>query len=258
MLFLGKFAEPLTSNIHSSDGHVNQKKSGKVIASRATKLNEDHRQASNSSTSATSKNIPPIPPVRKKKLLKEETMMPMHDKQATSTTRPKYVRSQTFIEPRITKIQKQQHQQILSIPRSPAGLPLVTGEQRHALTLLRMTDLFSYGINGTLRPCTTAKRVCHLLIDFANMITAAKRKLLEQKENFYKSVIQEDGGRKQIPMSRNQQRSARKKIIEGETFPSLPGKLDHASCVAWRVPMVGQQPTLLSVHADFNYKETDF
>lgn len=233
------------------------------MANRTAKPNDDGSRQPLSSTSSTIgvKNTPPIPPVRKKKILKEvqPTSVSRESREASKiapTARPKYLRSQTFIEPRKSKVPKQVI--VPSIPRSAAGLPLVTGEQRHALSLLRMTDLFSYGINGTLRPCTTAKRVCHLLIDFAKMITAAKRKLLEQPENFYKTVINEHGERKQIPMSRNQQRSARKKVIEGGVFTTLPGKLDHASCVAWKVPLMNQPTLTLSVHVDLNYKETDF
>ncbi|XP_055594745.1 PP2C-like domain-containing protein CG9801 [Uranotaenia lowii] len=143
-------------------------------------------------------------------------------------TRPRYMRSKTFIEPRSRAINQD------PIRRGPS-LPLVTGAQRHQLTLLRMTDLLMYGINGTLRPCTNAKQLCQLLIDFATCITSAKRKILEQRELYYKVVTDREGHRKEVEYSKPQQKMARKRMVEGSTFSSLPGKLDHASIVAFTV-----------------------
>lgn len=133
-----------------------------------------------------------------------------------------YTRSKTFIESR---------------PRenSHSLLPLVTGEQRHHLTMLRMADILTYGINGTPRPCTTAKQLCQLLIDFVTRITSAKRKMLEQRELYYKIILDKDGVQKEIEYTKHQQKITRKRLMEGKTFSSLPGKLDHATVVAYTV-----------------------
>lgn len=150
---------------------------------------------------------------------------------APVSSRPKFLRSHTVMEPRI----RQPKSPVAKYPKSASGLPLVTGAQRHALTLLRLEDLLSYGINGTLRPCTSARKLCHLLVDFAKMITAAKRKILEQKELFYKvaTVVAppdpETGHssgvvKKEIEMNRLQQRAARKRVVDGQTFALLPGE----------------------------------
>jgi hypothetical protein len=66
------------------------------------------------------------------------------------------------------------------------------------------------------------------------MITSAKRKLLEQRELFWRTAFDANGQRKEIEMNRLQQRAARKRVVDAH-FPSLPGKLDHASVVAWAV-----------------------
>uniref|UniRef100_U5EZ54 PPM-type phosphatase domain-containing protein n=1 Tax=Corethrella appendiculata TaxID=1370023 RepID=U5EZ54_9DIPT len=149
-------------------------------------------------------------------------------------TRPKYSRSQTCI---MESRRKQTNKLVPSsnIPISAAGLPLVTGAQRHALTLLRLSDLLCYGINGTIKPVIDAKNVCNLLIDFARMVTSAKRKYLEQRELFYRITTDIDGNKKEVELSKTQQRSARKKTIESSTFMNLPGKLDHATVVAFVV-----------------------
>lgn len=147
-------------------------------------------------------------------------------------SRPKFLRSHTVIESTRSRLIKSP---VLKYPKSASGLPLVTGAQRHALTLLRLEDLLSYGINGMLQPCTSARKLCHLLVDFAKMITSAKRKMLEQRELFYKYVTVvvppdhetgNSGGvtKREIEMNRLQQRAARKRIVDGQTFGLLPGE----------------------------------
>lgn len=147
-------------------------------------------------------------------------------------SRPKFLRSHTVIEASRMRITKEP---ILKYPVSAAGLPLVTGPQRHALTLLRLEDLLSYGINGSLQPCTSARKLCHLLVDFARMITSAKRKMLEQRELFYKPVMAVSSPdaatghssgvvKREVEMSRLQQRAARKRVVDSQTFSFLPGK----------------------------------
>ncbi|KAL5273066.1 hypothetical protein ACFFRR_000062 [Megaselia abdita] len=149
------------------------------------------------------------------------------------SVRPQLMRSKTLIEPRVSLTH--QRPRIVSIPKSPSGLPYVTGPQRHALTLLRLEDLLSYGINGNLCPCPSARRLCQLIIDFVRMITSARRKTLEQRELFYKIVTGPDGIRREVEMNRVQHRSARRRIVESAAFAALPGKLDHASVVAFTV-----------------------
>lgn len=153
---------------------------------------------------------------------------------SAQTTRPKFLRSHTVIEPSRNRSSKSSTMK--SYRLSPiTGLPLVTGPQRHALTLLRLEDLLSYGINGTLQQTTSARKCCQLLIDFVRMITSAKRKMLEQRELYYKvaTVVAppdpETGTssgviKKEIELNRVQQRAARKRVIDGQTFSLLPGK----------------------------------
>lgn len=137
-----------------------------------------------------------------------------------------YMRSKTFIEPR-------QRMKVNKELRS--HLPIVTGKQRHQLTLLRIFDLLTYGIDGTMRPSATAKQLCQILIDFAKYITSAKRKLLEQRELYYKTVVDKDGERKEIQYNKQQHKIARKRMTHENTFSSLPGKLDHATIVAYTI-----------------------
>ena len=118
--------------------------------------------------------------------------------------------------------------------RSPSILPHVTAEQRHQLTLLRLEDLLAYGINGTLQPCNSARKLCQLLIDFSKMITSARRNMLEQRETYVRLVTDPvTGQRREAELNRLQQRAARKRVVDSTTFQSLPGKLDHASVVAF-------------------------
>uniref|UniRef100_A0A2M3ZGF8 Putative serine/threonine protein phosphatase signal transduction mechanism n=1 Tax=Anopheles braziliensis TaxID=58242 RepID=A0A2M3ZGF8_9DIPT len=147
------------------------------------------------------------------------------------TVESKYVtRSKTFIETAGTC-----RRSYNTSNRSGLVLPKVTAAQRHMLTLLRMADLLVYGINGSLRPCSTAKQLCQLLIDFVSCITAAKRTLLEQRELYYKVVTGTDGSRKEIRNTVQEHKIIRKRLVDGTTFSLLPGKLDHASIVAYKV-----------------------
>ncbi|XP_022221695.2 PP2C-like domain-containing protein CG9801 [Drosophila obscura] len=163
---------------------------------------------------------------------------------SNAPSRPKYMRSQTLIEPRqglgapasVTTTPQR-------IPKSISGLPLVTGPQRHALTLYRLEDLLSYGINGTFSPCISARRLCHLLIDFVRMITSARRKTLEQRELFYKLSTGPDGAKREVQLNRMQHRAARKRVVDSSAFVALPGKLDHATVLAYTVGGGGSEGT---------------
>lgn len=185
---------------------------------------------------------PPVRPPRTKKSSSPESGTGA----AGAPSRPKYMRSHTVIEPRrlssagINPAARQRDYDYKpKIPKSATGLPLVTGPQRHALTLYRLEDLLSYGINGTFSPCCSARRLCHLLIDFVRMITSARRKTLEQRELFYKLSTGPDGIKREVELNRMQHRVARKRVIDSATFIALPGKLDHATVVAYTVGGVG-------------------
>lgn len=182
-------------------------------------------------------------------------------KNLSKPNKPVYLRSKTLIEPRRIKSPIMSPTPEIRILKSSAGLPLVTGPQRHALTLLRMEDLFLHGINGSLHPCNSAKKLCYLLIDFSRMITLARRKMLEQRELFYKVAFDVDGRKKEVELSRNHHRAARKRTVESTSFKMLPGKLDHASCVAFKIGGgVHIDPTLktLSITSSYTYTETNF
>lgn len=109
-------------------------------------------------------------------------------------------------------------------------LPVVTAEQRHMLALLRMEDILTNGMVGdgqTASPCTSAKRLCELLIDFSTKLTVAKRRILEDPE-----LYSETEGFTQID-----QRYRRRLV--GEKLVMVPGKLDHCSAVAFKVGFYG-------------------
>lgn len=160
--------------------------------------------------------------------------------------RPQYNRSRTGIEP--LKRDSSTASPRAMMHRSPSVLPNVTAEQRHKLTLLRLEDLLAYGINGTLQPCNSAKKLCQLLIDFARMITAARRNMLEQRETYVRLVTDPvTGQRRESDLNRIQQRAARKRLVDSTTFQSLPGKLDHATVVAFMCRKSSGPETVASV-----------
>lgn len=270
---VGKFAESepdvtATAAVEPPKIELAPKRQNKSASSLHSKRNQPSSSGGKlSSVSFNTSDIPVRPPRSKKTNLSAASIsnpIPMSEQ---LPIRPKYTRSKTHIEPRHVSRSSPQNQ----IRKSAAGLPIVSAYQRHALTLLRMSDLFLYGINGTLRPCTSAKRLCTLLIDFTKMITSAKRKILEQRELFWKiSYDATTGQRKEVEMNRLQQRSARKRMVDTH-FSMLPGKLDHASVVAWNVgvedgnnnnnnvPLDAKAKTLsLSNNASNIYNETDF
>ncbi|XP_043504112.1 PP2C-like domain-containing protein CG9801 [Polistes fuscatus] len=109
------------------------------------------------------------------------------------------------------------------------SLPVVEAYQRHELTLLRMEDLLRRGVSGEGPPCNSAKHLCELLLDFAVRITAAKRRILEDTDLYY--AQHKDGQLMQL--SKQEQRSRRKKTLD--KISMIPGKLDHATVVAYVV-----------------------
>lgn len=238
---VGKFAEPKSNDpISGAEPQQNQqqKQTNYALASKrqnksTSSVHETDPKKSNVNFQLQKSETQPIRPIRNSKKsvstssTKASTLSPQ-----SSHSRPKFMRSQTVIESSRNRLDRTSN--IKKYPVSSAGLPIVTGPQRHALTLLRIEDLLSYGINGSLQSSVTAKKLCHLLVDFSKMITSAKRKMLEQRELFYKvaTVVAppdpETGKssgvvKKEIEMNRVQQRTARKRVVDGQTFSFLPG-----------------------------------
>lgn len=261
---VGKFAEPFTELRKQT---VAPKEAVPVSGLAPKRQNRSTSAIVVSSTLTNSKSVrpqsaissrPPLNPNNKQKTpvhrsdsqrqkqsrptisIKEAPPKPSTPKSSYVGERPKFLRSHTVIEPR----------SIHDVTRKMSTkLPMVTGQQRHALTLLRLEDLLCYGINGTHRPCPSARKLCHLLVDFAKMITSARRSLLEQRELYYRMITDPVSGvRSEIELNKLQQRSARKRIVDGSTFSQLPGKLDHASVVAFTVESIGlpTPPTLVN------------
>ncbi|XP_029052655.1 PP2C-like domain-containing protein CG9801 [Osmia bicornis bicornis] len=121
--------------------------------------------------------------------------------------------------------------------KNKSNLPVVEAYQRHELTLLRMEDLLRRGVSGEGPPCNSAKHLCELLLDFAVRITAAKRRILEDTDLYY--AQNKDG--QLIQLSKQEQRSRRIKTLDKVSM--IPGKLDHATVVAY---VVG------SIDSDYN------
>ncbi|XP_054714958.1 PP2C-like domain-containing protein CG9801 [Uloborus diversus] len=110
------------------------------------------------------------------------------------------------------------------------NLPVVEAHQRHELTLLRMEDLIVNGVNEGDGPCRTAKQICEQMIDFAEKLTIAKRRILEDPD-LYKND--------DLEVNQAGQRQRRRKV--GEKLAMVPGKLDHASIVAYAVGLRFQE-----------------
>ena len=113
--------------------------------------------------------------------------------------------------------------------RNRSNLPVVEAYQRHELTLLRMEDLLRRGVSGEGPPCNSAKHLCELLLDFAVRITAAKRRILEDTDLYYAQT--KDG--QLVQLSKQEQRTRRIKTLDKVSM--IPGKLDHATVVAYVV-----------------------
>uniref|UniRef100_A0A8R1XKP7 PPM-type phosphatase domain-containing protein n=1 Tax=Onchocerca volvulus TaxID=6282 RepID=A0A8R1XKP7_ONCVO len=121
-----------------------------------------------------------------------------------------------------------------------ASLPCVDAEERHELMLLRMGDIISNGILPSMSrlrsspasrsqsPNTggvvvSASKLCHNLIQFARQLSMAKRRTLEDPELYQieKRLTKSE--------QRNHRKMVRCKLSE------MPGKLDHATVVAFKV-----------------------
>ena len=174
---VGKFAEALINESQivnqpkENEPQLAPKRQNKSASAlhnrRTTDLFDTKTQKSRASTStSTVNNFSTKPPQSKKSFSNSSSSTSSSASTSTSTStsinaktvlkptqinRPKYSRSHTVIEPRLSA-----NRGLLSppqpkkFPKSAAGLPLVTGTQRHTLTLLRLADLLCYGINGKI------------------------------------------------------------------------------------------------------------
>ncbi|KAI1280317.1 PP2C-like domain-containing protein [Halotydeus destructor] len=107
------------------------------------------------------------------------------------------------------------------------GLPIVSAEQRHELTSLRMEDVLRNGLGDGQLDCSSASRLCDLMIEFATKLTTAKRRILEDTD-LYNEEDEFDS---------INQRQRRRKVAD--KLAMVPGKLDHASVVAYKVGFRG-------------------
>jgi len=83
-------------------------------------------------------------------------------------------------------------------------------------------------VSGKGPAVDTAKDLVTLLLDFVTRLTAAKRRILEDME------IYADANGK--PLAQGEVRQKRKEIIR-KMF-GVPGKLDHATVVAFKINSV--------------------
>ncbi|RWS13736.1 PP2C-like domain-containing protein, partial [Dinothrombium tinctorium] len=113
-------------------------------------------------------------------------------------------------------------------PFPDPGLPMVTAEQRHALCLLRMEDLITNGVNEGDGPSSSAKQLCEVMIQFVSKLTTAKRRILEDPD------LYDDND---TTFDQFEQRQRRRKV--GDKLAMVPGKLDHASIVAYKIGFYG-------------------
>lgn len=112
-----------------------------------------------------------------------------------------------------------------------ASIPCVDATQRQNLMLLRMRDIISNGLlprkdTSSDEPVTprppNPSRLCTSLTQFASQLSTAKRRVLENPDLYKKEKL-----------SKSEERARRKMVRE--RIAELPGKLDHASVVAYRV-----------------------
>ena len=138
------------------------------------------------------------------------------------------------------------------------GLPLVSAQQRHELTLLRMEDLIMNGVNGISsfihnngehssnhnnnnknsknnNNQITAKDLCLLMVDFSTKLTMAKRRILEDPDLY--TDDDNNGNDNDGDDAFDKQRRRRRMV--GQKLAQLPGKLDHASIAAIQVGFYG-------------------
>ena len=114
------------------------------------------------------------------------------------------------------------------------SLPTVEAFQRHELTLARIEDILNEGsgslpggmdsIEANAGRVRTPSELCHRMLDFCQRLTTAKRKILEDPELYPRP---EDGP------DQVDQKVRRRRVCE--KLALVPGKLDHATIVAYQV-----------------------
>uniref|UniRef100_A0A0A9W8C6 PP2C-like domain-containing protein CG9801 n=1 Tax=Lygus hesperus TaxID=30085 RepID=A0A0A9W8C6_LYGHE len=107
------------------------------------------------------------------------------------------------------------------------GLNGVLAEQRHKLGLLRTEDLLRNGVSGKGPPVKSARALTDLMIDFVTRLTSAKRHLLEDADLYPPTSNPE--------VNPEVTHRAKRKELSGK-LAAIPGKLDHATIVAFNVP----------------------
>ncbi|KAK3923393.1 PP2C-like domain-containing protein [Frankliniella fusca] len=148
----------------------------------------------------------------------------------TGSTSSKHGQRQGNIRPRTSSAGHASRSHSRASPAlNSDGLPTVQAYQRHELTLLRMEDLLKLGVSGQGPPIQDARELCDLLLDFATRITAAKRHILEDPD-LYCSVGENNSLQE---LSKMEQRARRRKVCD--KLAMVPGKLDHATVVAYQV-----------------------
>lgn len=121
------------------------------------------------------------------------------------------------------------------------GLPLVTAQQRHELSLLRMEDLITNGVNGASDSCKgpqkvhkSARELCSLMVEFSTKLTMAKRRILEDPE-----LYSDNDGEQDLQGGEAFEKQRRRRRLVSQKLAQVPGKLDHASIAAVEVGFYG-------------------
>lgn len=91
-----------------------------------------------------------------------------------------------------------------------------------------MEDLLLNGVNENDKRCNSAKKLCQLMTEFSMKLTTAKRRILEDPDLY----DNEDNS-----FGQYEQRQRRRRV--GDKLAMVPGKLDHASIVAYKVAFYG-------------------
>ena len=123
-----------------------------------------------------------------------------------------------------------------TIENNGKDLPTVEAFQRHELTLLRMEDILRNGMMPTNENGNhmKAQQLSEDLVDFATRLTTAKRRLLEDLELY----VDQDGQ----ALDPEEQKIRRRKICE--RLALIPGKLDHATVVAYEARIQPSHPNI--------------
>lgn len=91
-----------------------------------------------------------------------------------------------------------------------------------------MEDLLNNGVNEGDGVCKSPRHLCELMIEFSSKLTTAKRRILEDPD------LYDEGSE----FGQQEQRARRRRV--GDKLAMVPGKLDHASIVSYRVGYYGE------------------